>query len=134
MLLKDKIIIIVEDNLLNRVTYQVALMRDGARVIFERWGKDLHMILQQHPEVDLIILDLMLPYGQSGYKHFEDIRQIPGFERVPIIAVSAAEPSYAMARCRELGFDGYIAKPINEANFGSLLARIMQGEQIWSIH
>ena len=134
MLLQGKTIFVVEDNMLNRVTYQLALIQEGAYIVFERWGHSTLFGLRSQKQVDLIILDLMLPRGESGYHLFAQIRSVPQFSQIPIIAVSAAEPSEAMARCRDLGFNGYIAKPINEQTFASQLLRIIEGEVLWSIH
>lgn len=134
MLLEGKTIFVVEDNMLNRVTYQITLIQEGARVIFERWGPSTLFGLKSVRHVDLIILDLMLPRGENGYHLFSQIRNVPQFSQIPIIAVSAAEPSEAMARCRDLGFDGYIAKPIDEQKFPAQLLAIIRGESLWSIH
>ncbi len=129
MLLKNKRILVVEDNIINRVTYQIALMRSGAFVEFDKWGPEAIKLLKMGRKFDLIILDLMLPRGESGYHIFEEIKA--SSQNVPIIAISAAEPSEAMARCRELGFDGYIAKPIDEEQFPGQLERVLAGEDVW---
>jgi len=73
----------------------------------------------------------MLSRGENGYNIFKQIRELPKYKNVPIIAVTAADPIQAMAQCRELGFDGYIAKPISEEIFPSQLERILAGESIW---
>jgi CheY-like chemotaxis protein len=134
MLLQNKTIFIVEDNVLNRVTYQISLIREGAHVEFERSGPDAVARLRGLRQVDLIILDLMLTRGENGYHLFQQIRDNPKYAAIPIIAVSAAEPTAAMARCHEIGFDGYIAKPINERLFPEQLARVLAGEPIWSVY
>jgi CheY-like chemotaxis protein len=131
MLLRNKRIFIVDDNVLNRLTYQVVLLATGADVEIDRWGKDTVHVLRNKSGIDLIILDLMLPLGMSGYSLFTLIRQIRGYETTPIIAVSAADPYSAMEKCREVGFSGYIAKPINEQLFPHQILRVMQGEPVW---
>lgn len=132
MSLRNKHIFIVDDNALNRATYQLILFAKGAYVEFDRWGRDTVKLLQRARNIDLIILDLMLPMGASGYNLFTLIRQMPGYETTPIIAVSASDPYSAMEKCREMGFSGYIAKPINEELFPDQLARVIQGEQVWA--
>jgi len=136
-LLKGKNIFIVEDDLVNRVTYQIMLLQEGALVDFERWGRGAIQYLKanrQFRQYDLIILDLMLLQGESGYHVFEEIRNDPEFAHMPIIAVSASDPLEAMEKCRALGFDGYISKPINERTFPRQLLQILNGEQVWSIY
>jgi CheY-like chemotaxis protein len=132
MVLAKKRVFIVEDNVMNRITYQVVLMNAGAIIEFDRWGRDCVERLQHSRRWDLIILDLMLPGGQSGYQLYEEIHQVAKLYHTPIIAVSAAEPGTAMARCRELGFSGYFTKPINEEQFPHQLVRVIAGEEIWS--
>ena len=108
-------------------------MLAGAQVIFERFGNGMITLAKryQHQKIDLIILDIMLMGGVSGYTLFEEIRTLPQYKNVPIIAVSATDSSEAIARCKALGFNGYIAKPIDERTFPHQLARIIKGEELW---
>lgn len=131
MLLNDKLIVIVEDNLVNRVTYQLALAYEGAHLEFERWGSGTITLLNRVGRADLIILDLMLMNGANGYSLFQQIRELKEYRFTPIVAVSAADPGEAMARCKSLGFSGYIAKPINETMFADQIARLIKGEHVW---
>lgn len=129
--LRGKMIFAVEDNTLNRTVFQIALVMQGARVEFERWGKDAVYRLRQVRDVDLIILDLMLHNGISGYDIFTQIRQLPEYACTPIVAISAAEPSIAIPKTKELGFSGFISKPIDEELLPQQLARIIDGESVW---
>lgn len=131
LLLAEKRIFIVEDNAQNRVIYQIMLTRHGARVEFDRWGRDTLMKMKALEQFDLIILDLMLPNGDSGYDIFKSIRAISEFDNIPIVAVSAAEPSIAMAKTQALGFSGFIAKPINDDLFPRQLRKLIDGEKVW---
>ena len=131
MLLKNKQIFIAEDNLQNRVIFQIMLVKHGAQVHFERWGNGSVFQLKRMGQVDAIILDLMLAYGVSGYDIFDQIRSVPEFAKVPIVAVSATEPSLGIPKTREKGFAGFIAKPIDDELFPQQIAAIINGEQIW---
>lgn len=133
MILKGKTIFVVEDNQENRVTYSIAIQLAGAKAIFERHGKNTTLLLRRYRNMDLIILDLILKDGISGYDLFQEIRAVPRFSYIPIVAVSAAEPYEAMERCRQLGFDGFISKPINDLTFTEQLAQIIKGKQVWAV-
>jgi CheY-like chemotaxis protein len=98
---------------------------------FDRYGRDTLSVLKQQVKVDLIILDMMLPKGDSGFDIFDNIRTEPEFAKTPIVAVSASDVSEAMPRARKMGFSGYIAKPINQLLFPAQLARIIAGEEVW---
>ena len=133
MILKDKRIFIVEDNMQNRLVFQMALIRHGASVDFERWGRDTLYHLQNVSRVDLIVLDLMLAEGVTGFDLFDQIRGIEKYAKIPIIAVSAMDPSIAIPKLRKQGFSGFIAKPIDNVQFPRQLASIIAGEAVWSV-
>jgi CheY-like chemotaxis protein len=131
MLLINKNIFIVEDNSVNRVIYQIALGKNGANLFFDQWGREAVDKLVQMKKIDLIILDLMLPNGESGFNVYEKIRAVPNYDKVPIIAVSAAESATAMSQAQKLGFSGFIAKPIDYQLFPKQIVQIIAGESIW---
>ncbi len=133
MLLKGKHIFIVEDNLQNRVVFTMALKLHGATIEFDRWGDDSILHLSAFDMVDLIILDLMLPSGVTGYDIHDRIRCLPKYRTVPIIAVSAAEPSIALPKTQQHGFDGFIAKPIDVDLFPKQVAKVIGGEPVWFV-
>jgi CheY-like chemotaxis protein len=133
-LLQGKQIFIVEDNFQNRIVFQMALVRHGAVVEFERWGSEtIYRLknLSHVSQIDLVLLDLMLAEGVNGYDVFDEIRAEPKFTAVPIVAVSAMDPGAALPRVRAKGFAGFIAKPIDVHLFPKQLAAIIDGEHVW---
>lgn len=130
MLLQGKRIYIIEDNVLNRAVYQIALTMQGALVEFDRTGGDgCAKVVRFNP--DLIILDLMLPKGQSGFQLFDEIKQVPQISQIPVVAVSASEPALAIPQAQRMGFNGYIAKPINEELFARQILDVLNGKEVW---
>jgi CheY-like chemotaxis protein len=130
MSLKNKHIFIVEDNVGNLAVASVYLEQDGAKIKVERRGlKTAQAILRSLP-IDIVLTDLMLPNSVSGFDIFDQIRAVPELAAIPIVAVSAADPDVAMARARQKGFSGYIAKPIT-ARIAAYVAAILDGKQIW---
>jgi CheY-like chemotaxis protein len=130
-LLKDKRIFITEDNVVNRSVMQLILETEGAVIAFERWGTETEKRLRDFAPIDLIILDLMLPGEISGLDVFDNIRAIPEFTAIPIIAVSAKETDIAITETRAKGFNGFIGKPINRFKFAKQIAAVMNGESLW---
>jgi len=131
MLLKGKRIFLTEDNLTNRSVIQLLLERDGAVFAFERWGFDTLERLQKFAPVDIILLDLMLPNGVTGFDLYDQIRGLPDFQHIPIVAVSAKDPSIAIPEVQAKGFNGFIAKPINRLRFAQQIAWAIEGKPIW---
>ncbi|MCU0463914.1 MAG: response regulator [Anaerolineae bacterium] len=130
-ILKNKHIFVVEDNPMNRLIYQVMFVVYETRVTFEPYGQDSLARLKNMSRVDLIVLDLMLPRGVSGFDIFAQIRALPEYNNVPIIAVSAMDPILAIPRAKELGLDGFISKPIDSDIFPEQLAKVLMGEPVW---
>ncbi len=130
-LLNDKRIFIVEDNLANRAIEQMILERNGAKTAIERYGTTTIERLKAFAPVDIIIMDLMLPDGVSGFDVTDQIRQLPEFSQTPVVAVSAADPAESMPRAKAKGFSGFISKPIDFDRFPQQIARILGGEKLW---
>jgi two-component system cell cycle response regulator DivK len=131
--LKGKRIFYVEDNVPNRALAQLLLEQHGAAIHFERWGNEADIItrLRSFMPVDLVLLDLMFPGKVTGYDIYDDIRCLPEFNAVPIVAISAADPSIEMPKARAKGFAGYISKPISLMQFPRQVADLINGQHIW---
>lgn len=129
--LKGKHIFIVEDNTENRIVFQMVFIKYGATVAFERWGRDTVPRMLGTTKIDLVILDLMLSQGISGYDIFDAIRANPHFADVPIVAVSAMDPAVAVPKTRAKGFNGFIAKPVDTHLFPQQIADVLAGQAIW---
>lgn len=131
MSLDGKRIFIVEDNFANRAIEQMLLEQAGAKIAFERWGTETVKKLRQFMPVDIILLDLMFPNGITGYDVFKDIRDYSEFRHIPIVAVSASDPSSAIPQTRSCGFSGFISKPVNFDFFAGQVADVINGQPVW---
>ncbi len=130
-MLHNKHLFIVEDNLENRVVLRIMLARHGARLEFDSWGTNTVNSIRAFMPVDLILMDLMLPRGNSGFLVADHIRTAPDLAQIPIVAVSAADPSVVIPKCREMGFAGFIAKPLDDELFPQQLASMLSGQKVW---
>lgn len=129
--LRDKHIFIIEDNTENRLIFQLIFMKHEAQTGFDRWGTEALVRMRNVTQIDVIILDLMLSDGASGFDIFKQIRSVPRFADTPIVAVSAMEPAIAIPKAQKLGFNGFISKPIDKALFPMQIASIIEGEEVW---
>jgi CheY-like chemotaxis protein len=132
-MLTDKRVFIIEDNIDNRTIVQMLLEQQGALTAFERWGgADSIRRLREFMPVDLILLDLMLPNQITGYDVFDRIRREPDLAHIPIVAVSATDPTTGILRTQAKGFSGFIAKPVDYDLFPRQLVKIMNHEPVWN--
>ena len=131
MNLENKRIFLVEDNLGNLTITKTLLESHGAIVASHPSGHEVIPHLRHFLPVDLIILDLILPSGITGYNIFQTLRDQPEFEQIPIIAMSVADRSVVVPEAKKRGFSGFISKPINFQQFPGLIDKIIEGEHIW---
>jgi CheY-like chemotaxis protein len=131
MILRDKHIFMVEDNIANRAIEQTLLEQEGAEISFDRWGTETIEKLRNAMPVDIILLDLMFPNNVTGYDIFTEIRTYTEFDHIPIVAISASDPSSAIPKTRSFGFAGYISKPVSFNQFAQQIADLTVGQPIW---
>ena len=81
---------------------------------------------------DVFLLDIqMKPY--DGVELLSMLRKDPQFKCSKVIALTASVTNEEVSLLRSGGFDGAIAKPLNIEVFPDLIARIINGEQVWYI-
>lgn len=108
---QDFTILYVEDNNDNRTLVRRVLNAEGYEVIEAANAAEALSILDSDPP-DLILMDINMP-DMDGYALTTMIKQKPGFENVPIIAITANVMRGDKERSIEAGCDGYIQKPID---------------------
>ncbi|MCU0475124.1 MAG: response regulator [Anaerolineae bacterium] len=133
--LQNKRIFYVEDDARNRAVIRILLEAAGAQIEFDRWGfaeTAIPKIKAFQP--DLILLDLMLPAQVSGYEVYEALQRTSSLQKVPVVAVSASDPSVEIPKAKAKGLNGFIPKPIDIDHFTNALCDILDGKQIWQSH
>ncbi len=133
--LTDARIFMVEDDPSNAAIIQMLLEQQMAKVFRGRWGgKETLDLLNKYKPIDLILMDLNLPNGVTGFDVLTMIRQQEEWENVPIIAVSASDPSVVLAKVRDTGFSGFIAKPIDFIMFPDQILAVLDGSDRWHLN
>ncbi|ORY73094.1 hypothetical protein BCR35DRAFT_281817 [Leucosporidium creatinivorum] len=136
---EDKIsfmrVLVVEDELVNRMILQKRLVKDRHEVVIAVHGGDALRLLEKDFAFDVILMDLMMPI-KDGFETTEAIRAMEAASplphaqlrpstilngRIPIIAVSASLPEKERPRLVESGFDGWSLKPVDFKRLRNLM-------------
>ena len=104
--------LIVEDDARNVFALTSILEPKGAKVEIARNGREALEHLRQHPGVDLVLMDIMMPV-MDGLEATREIRKQPQFAKLPIIALTAKAMIDDREKCLEAGANDYIAKPLD---------------------
>ena len=84
------------------------------------------------PRPNIIFLDIhMKPL--NGFQMLELLRQHPDYRDKRIIALTASVMNEEVELLKQAGFDGAIAKPIDQGSFPVLLNQILSGQAVWNI-
>jgi two-component system cell cycle response regulator DivK len=104
-------ILYVEDNPDNRLLVKRILLAEDYSLLEAIDGKDaLNVLKTARP--DLILMDINMP-DMDGYTLTAKIKSLPGFERIPILALTANVMRGDKEKTLEAGCDGYIQKPLD---------------------
>ena len=113
---RNKRMLLVEDNVINREIAQMILMELGFKVETAEDGKiALDKVAASAPGYyDGVLMDIQMPV-MNGYESTKAIRALPDPElsRIPIIAMTANAFAEDIQHVLEVGMNGHIAKPIN---------------------
>ena len=112
-------ILLVEDDVRNIFALSKVLEPMGAQLAIARNGKEALSKLADMPEIDLVLMDIMMP-EMDGLTAMKLIRERPAWTRLPIIALTAKAMADDRAACLAAGADDYIAKPIDVERLLSL--------------
>lgn len=117
-------ILYVEDNPENRLLVRRVLMAEDYDVIEAGNAVEaLETLKQQHP--DLILMDINMP-EVDGYTLTMQIKNLPDFQNVPILALTANVMRGDREKSLEAGCDGYIQKPIDIDTIVSNIERYLR--------
>jgi CheY-like chemotaxis protein len=118
--LENKKVLLVDDDIRNIFAMTSVLERFKMNVISAENGKDAIQMLIDCKDVDVVLMDIMLP-TMDGYATTRAIREIEGFEHLPIIAVTAKAMKGDREKCIAAGASDYLSKPVDTEQLRSVL-------------
>ena len=125
-------ILIVEDNVSNFVLMARLLDHMGVHCEWKTSGYEVVEYADTLPEVNLILMDIRLPY-EDGYEALRKLRASEVLREIPVVAVTAYASDEQMQRSRAAGFDGFLGKPLDPDRFPAQINRILNGDPVWEI-
>jgi CheY-like chemotaxis protein len=81
---------------------------------------------------DLFLMDIQMK-PHDGFELLSWLRRDPQFAQSKVVALTASVMNEQVARLKESGFDGAIAKPLNIDVFPKLIKNILTGGSVWYI-
>jgi signal transduction histidine kinase/HAMP domain-containing protein/DNA-binding response OmpR family regulator len=126
--LANRKILVVDDDARNIYAIKSILARQAMNVIYAENGRLGIDMLLENPDVECILMDIMMPV-LDGYETIKEIRKLPQFSQLPIIALTAKAMKGDREKCLDAGASDYIAKPINSDQILAMLrAWMIKGE------
>jgi HAMP domain-containing protein/CheY-like chemotaxis protein/GAF domain-containing protein len=112
--------LIVDDDIRNIFALTSVLELHDMEVFYAENGRDGLRMLQELAEVDIVLMDVMMP-EMDGYEAMRQVRDLPKFRTLPIIALTAKAMKGDRDKCIEAGASDYITKPVDTEQLVSLL-------------
>ncbi|MFD9725702.1 HAMP domain-containing protein, partial [Streptomyces sp. NPDC059072] len=120
-------VLIVDDDVRNVFALTSVLEQHGLAVLYAENGREGIEVLESHDDVAVVLMDIMMP-EMDGYATTAAIRQMPQFEGLPIIALTAKAMKGDREKAIESGASDYVTKPVEPDYLLSVMEGHMRGK------
>jgi signal transduction histidine kinase/HAMP domain-containing protein/ActR/RegA family two-component response regulator len=103
-------VMVVDDDFRNIFAITALLKRVDVEAVSARSGEEALAFLKQTANVDLVLVDIMMP-GMDGYATMRAMRELPSGGQIPLVAFTARVGDGERQRCIDAGASAYIPKP-----------------------
>jgi len=118
---REGCVLLVEDNPVNRTVVDAMLRSLGLQVSMAGDGAEA-VSMASKEKFALVLMDCRLPV-MDGYEATRRIRQLPGLDTLPIVALTANARHGDREICLQAGMNDYLAKPFKRADLAQVLQR-----------
>lgn len=111
---ENQTVLIVDDDPVNRMVLQGMLKLHEYQVLEAENGLQAVQMVQQNPQIDLIIMDVMMP-NMTGYEACQEIRRTHTFDSLPVLFLTAKKNvDEDIEQCFAAGGNDYLTKPVSK--------------------
>ena len=121
-------ILIADDNRVNRLLLARGLEQDGHTVVFAEHGREALDLLRKQ-RFDLLLLDVLMP-ELDGYEVLAELKDDPHLREIPVIVTSALDELDSVVRCVEMGAEDYLTKPVNPVLLGARINASLEKKRL----
>lgn len=119
--LSGKRILLVDDDVRNVFALSSVFDQYDMVIEYAENGLEaLELLTAKEAPIDLVLMDMMMP-EMDGYEAMRRIRQMPEYEQLPIIALTAKAMKEDRNKCIEAGASDYVSKPFQTDQLLSLM-------------
>ncbi|MGH8047350.1 MAG: response regulator, partial [Chthoniobacterales bacterium] len=119
-ILRGRKVLVVDDDARNIFALSIVLENQEMEVLSATNGRQAIEIIQNTPDLAIVLMDIMMP-EMDGYQTMREIRKLPAFRALPMLALTAKAMKGDREKCLEAGASDYIAKPVDTDQLLSLL-------------
>ena len=119
-ILKDKTVLVVDDDMRNIYALSNALEGQDMLVLTAANGIEAIAKLKENPQTDIVLMDIMMP-EMDGFQAMQEIKKIEKLNLIPIISLTAKAMVGDREKCIQYGASDYISKPVNSDQLFSLM-------------
>ena len=118
--LRGRKVLVVDDDARNIFALSIVLENQEMEVLSATNGRQAIELIKETQGLAIVLMDIMMP-EMDGYQTMREIRRIPEFRALPILALTAKAMKGDREKCLEAGASDYIAKPVDTDQLLSLL-------------
>ncbi|MBE6349403.1 MAG: response regulator [Spirochaetaceae bacterium] len=118
-----KKILVVDDSISIRKSVDFVLGQEGYEVVTAEDGSD-GLLKAKEEKFDLIITDINMP-NMNGIEFIRELRKMPTYKFVPIIALTTESQDSKMQEGRDAGATGWIVKPFSPEKLIAVIKKLL---------